>query len=55
MLSQENPMRFSSASTGISGSSVAQLVSKDTVHMGSRWCKSLELPKGVGKYCRSGG
>ena len=42
MLSQENPVRFSSASTGIPGSSVAQLVGKDTVHMGSRWFKSLE-------------
>ena len=42
MFSQENPLRISWASTGIPGSSVAQLVGKDTVHMGSRWFKSLE-------------
>ena len=42
MLSQENPLRIRWAVTGVSGSSVAQLVGKDTVHMGSRWFKSLE-------------
>ena len=42
MLSQENPLRIRWAVTGVSGSSVAQLVGKDTLHMQSRWFKSLE-------------